>query len=106
MALGVSEIQGGIQRMQDISIIKQNEDNKVLIDQSQTENAFSQEVQDRSEQVGDTAETRPDTQGFDASEQGAGEYIGDGGRRRKNGGKKSEEEEKRADGTVFVKSAS
>lgn len=72
-----------ISRAQDYSAIKQNEDNKGMVDQVNFSDQFQKNVDQNIREVrsGDNAqwhEKRPD-----AKEQGNGQYSGDGGSRRK-----------------------
>ncbi|MDE7353748.1 MAG: hypothetical protein K2O06_11975 [Acetatifactor sp.] len=88
MAFGSIELTT-ISRAQDYSAIKQNEDNKGMVDQSN----FSAQVQKTTEQKTREVHSSDDTQWQerkpDAKEKGNGTYFGDGGRRRQ---KKSSQE--------------
>lgn len=77
------EIQGQVTRAQDFTTIKQNEDNKGMVDQSNFQQQFHQSVESKVRQVrqGDHAEN--EGKRFDAKEKGNGSYSGDGGRKRK-----------------------
>ena len=81
MAFGSIELTT-ISRAQDYSSIKQNEDNKGMVDQSN----FSAQVQKTTEQKTREVHSSDDTQWQekkpDAKEKGNGTYFGDGGRRR------------------------
>lgn len=83
MTISRVEIQGQVTRAQDFTTIKQNEDNKGMVDQSNFQRQFGQTVENRVRQVhqGDRAENN--SKKFDAKEKGNGSYAGDGGRRRK-----------------------
>jgi len=72
-----------ISRAQDYSTIKQNEDNKGMVDQAnfseQVQKAVDQNIREvRSRDEAQWHENRPD-----AKEKGNGKYSGDGGRNRK-----------------------
>lgn len=89
MAFGSIELTT-ITRTQDYTTIKQNEDNKGLVDQSN----IGQQVQKESEQhirevrSSDNADWH--NKKFDAREKGDNEYSGDGGSRRKQQEKKEQ----------------
>ena len=82
MAFGSIELTT-ISRAQDYTTIKHNEDNKVMVDQSN----FSEQVQKATQQNIREVHSSDDTQWResrpDAKEKGNGQYRGDGGRRRK-----------------------
>lgn len=82
MAIGAIEL-ATISRAQDYTTIKHNEDNKVMVDQSN----FSEQVQKATQQNIREVHSSDDTQWResrpDAKEKGNGQYSGDGGRRRK-----------------------
>lgn len=70
------EMQGVIQRVQDISQIKQNADAKPQIDQSNIHNQFTKEIKHNQEQIvkQDNADRKDEK--YDAKEKGKGEYFG------------------------------
>lgn len=70
------EMQGVIQRVQDITQIKQNADAKSQIDQSNIQNHFSKEVRHNQEQVVKQDNTNDRDEKHDAKEKGKGEYVG------------------------------
>lgn len=82
MAFGAIELTT-ISRAQDYTTIKHNEDNKVVVDQSN----FSDQVQKATEQNIREVHSSDDPQWHerrpDAKEKGNGQYGGDGGSRRK-----------------------
>lgn len=79
-----------ISRLQDYSGIKQNEDNKGMIDQGHIVDHFQKTTEQRSQEVqgSDNAQWREHKP--DAREKGSNEYAGDGGRRRNKNGKPME----------------
>lgn len=83
MALGSISLQGQISRAQDFSTMKQNEDNKVVVDQGNFQSHFKKEVDQNLSRVHQSDDTENQGKKFDAKEKGNGEYSGDGGRRRK-----------------------
>ncbi len=96
MTISRVELQGQLTRAQDFTTIKQNQDNKGLVDQTNFQRQFNQTVENKVHQVhqGDKAEN--EGKRFDAKEKGNGVYYGDGGKRRKK-------EESEKDGKVVVK---
>ncbi len=87
MTISRVELQGQVTRAQDFTTIKQNENNKGMVDQTNFQNQFTQTVESKVRTVhqGDQAENRGKR--FDAKDKGNGSYAGDGGRRRKKGEK-------------------
>lgn len=83
MAIGSISLQGQISRAQDFSTIKQNEDNKVLVDQGNFQMQFKKEVNQNMNRVRQSDNTENQSKKYDAKEKGGGQYSGDGGRRRK-----------------------
>lgn len=71
-----------VQRTQDFTTMKQNEDNKGTIDQSNFQMKMEKEfkLQLSNVRTADNAEKKGDNS--DAKEKGNGTYTGDGGRRR------------------------
>ena len=82
MAIGAIEFTT-ISRAQDFSIIKQNEDNKVMVDQSNFSTQMQKHTEQQTRQVQSGDETQWQEHRPDAKEKGNGNYAGDGGRRRK-----------------------
>ena len=99
MTISRVALQGQVTRAQDFTTIKQNEDNKGMVDQSNFQKQFDRTVDNRLRQVnqGDRAEN--EGKRFDAKEKGGGSYQGDGGQNRKK-------EDKEADGKVLIKGRS
>ncbi len=91
MSISRIELQGPIVRAQDFTTIKQNEDNKGMVDQSNFQMEFHKAVDNKLTQVqkGENAEGKG--KGPDAREKGSNEYAGDGGKhRRKNSGQEED----------------
>ncbi len=82
MAIGSISLQGQITRAQDFSTLKQNEDNKVTVDQGNFQTHFNKEVKQNLSRVHQSDDTENQNKKFDAKEKGDNEYAGDGGRRR------------------------
>lgn len=82
MAMGAIELTT-ISRAQDYSPIKQNEDNKGVLNQSNIGQHIQKDTQQRAREVrsGDNAEWQ--NRKFDAKDKGSNEYKGDGGRKKK-----------------------
>ena len=84
MAIGSISLQGQISRAQDFSTIKQNEDNKVIVDQGNFQTQFKKEVDQNMNRVRQSDNTENRGKKYDAKEKGGGQYSGDGGKHRKN----------------------
>lgn len=99
MSISRVEIQGQVTRAQDFTTIKQNENNKSFVDQTNFQKQFDRTIDNRLRQVheGDRAEN--EGKRFDAKDKGNGSYSGDGGKGRKK-------EEKERDGRVVLKGSS
>lgn len=82
MGLGPMEISGAISRIQDFATIRQNEENKGTVDQTNFAGQFQKEVQNRTNTVKRADDTNNEQKKFDAKEKGSNEYHGDGGKRR------------------------
>ncbi len=100
MTISRIELQGQVTRAQDFTTVKQNQDNKGLIDQSNIQTQFNRNVEDKLHQVGQGERTENEGKRMDAREKGEGSeggYYGDGGKRRR------QEDEKESDGKVILK---
>lgn len=82
MAYGSIELTT-ISRAQDYSIIKQNEDNKGMIQQTNVSVQMQKNTQQRLQEVHKSDDVEWHQQRPDAKEKGKGQYAGDGGRKRK-----------------------
>lgn len=94
MAMGPIEL-GTVVRSQDYTMIKQNEDNKNVAQQSVLVQDKQKEDTQKTKQVNQSDDTQWQQKKFDAREKGSGNYEGDGGRKRKK--------EKEPDGKVVMK---
>lgn len=83
MAIGSISLQGQVTRAQDFSTIKQNEDNKVMVDQGNFQSHFNKEVKQNLSRVHQSDDTDNPNKKYDAKEKGNGQYSGDGGKNRK-----------------------
>lgn len=99
MTISRVALQGQVTRAQDFTTIKQNEDNKAVVQQSNIQREFGRVVDDRLHQVHQGERTENEGKRFDAKDKGNGTYSGDGGAHRK-------EEEKKKDGKVILKGQS
>ena len=97
MAMGVMEI-AAITRTQDFTTVKQNEDNRSIIQQSNMVQKMNREEEDKPKQVAQSENADWMNKKFDAREKGNGSYNGNGGENRK---KRQE-----PDGVVKLKSQS
>lgn len=95
MAIGMIELQGQITRAQDYTTIKQNEDNKPMLDQMNFGEQMSRQVERKAEEVNQADKSEYYNRKFDAKDKGDNEYRGDGGKKRKK--------QSREDGKVFLK---
>ncbi len=96
MTISRVELQGQVTRAQDFTTIKHNEDNKGMVNQSNIQRQFDQNVDNRLHQVHQGNRAENEGKRFDAKEKGNGSYSGDGGQKRKK-------DEKEKDGTVVKK---
>lgn len=96
MAISPILLNGSVTRMQDITQVKQNEDMKGMVDQTNFQNTFHKEIDHKLNQVHQSDNADNHQKKFDAREKGDNEYSGDGGKRR--------QQNKRQDGNVIAKS--
>lgn len=96
MAISPIVLNGMLPASQDVSALKQFDDNRAAVMQGTTENRVERQADAKLNSVreGDNAENP--NKGYDASEKGDNEYSGDGGTRRKK-------EDKGFDGKVVIK---
>ena len=96
MTISRVALQGQVTRAQDFTTIKQNEDNKGMVDQSNYQRQFDQSVDNRLRQVNQGEKAENEGKRFDAKEKGGGRYEGDGGKERRKNNKEQ-------DGKVLIK---
>ncbi len=96
MAIGSISLQGQVTRAQDFSSIKQNEDNKVVVDQGNFQSHFNKEVKQNMSRVHQSDDTENPNKKYDAKEKGNGQYSGDGGKHRRK--QENEEAVQKLDG--------
>lgn len=90
------EMNGVISRVQDIGTIKQNEDNKPLVDQSRFQTHFNKEVDQHQKTVREADNSDNYQKKYDAKEKGNGTYFANQNKKRDNkkqNEKKSKEQE-------------
>lgn len=98
MAIRPVEVQGVVQRSQDIGQIKQNQDQKPQTDQTNIHVHMQHQTQQKSKQVTKFDNADKKEEKYDAKEKGKGEFFNNG----KKGKQKQMDEEE--DGVVKVKS--
>ena len=82
MAISPIDLGNAMTRTQDYATIKQNEDNKGFVDQSNFQSNLKKEVDNRLNQVQRKDGTEFNNKKFDAKEKGSNEYFGDGGKKK------------------------
>ncbi len=78
------EMNGVIARVQDAGAIKQNEDNKPMMDQSKFQTHFNKEVDQHQKTVRDADDSDNYQKKYDAKEKGNGSYYGKQNKKRDN----------------------
>jgi len=85
MGLGVMDIVS-ITRTQDYTTIKQNEDNRAMLQQTNIGQHIQKDVEQKHREVRKGDDTEWQNKKFDAKDKGANEYSGNGGAKRRNPG--------------------
>lgn len=98
MAIRPVEMQGMVQRSQDITGYKANEDNKPNVDQTNIFGNHLKELQQKQESVVKKQNADYNEQKYDAKEKGKNQYEGD-----KHGHREKQKREEEDDGTVAIK---
>lgn len=83
MAIGMIEFQGSIQRTQDYTALKQQENTRPAVDQSNFQLQIDKKVDQKIKQVVQGEDASKGENHADAKEKGNGRYAGDGGAGRK-----------------------
>lgn len=99
MAIRPVEVQGVVQRSQDIGQIKQNQDQKPLVDQNNIQAHMQHETEKSSRQVTKFQNSDKKENRYDAKEKGNGAY-----QQGKHRPKKREQGEEEEEGSVMLKS--
>lgn len=97
MSIRPIEFNGTIQRTQDVGTLKQNEDNKPLLEQQNIQTQFSKETVRHMQQVTHADDAENQQKRYDAKEKGSNEYVDLRQKKKK---------EKKKDGKVVEKSTS
>lgn len=90
MAIGPVELNGAMTRLQDFTSMKHNEDTKGLVDQTNFQTQFHQEIDSRLNQVHKSDNAENGETKYDAKDKGKNSYEGDGGKKKKNDFSKEE----------------
>lgn len=96
MAIGPVEMNGMITRTQDFTTIKQNEDNKGMLQQTTMQAHKKQEIDHQMNRVNRGDDAEQEKKNYDAKEKSGGQYAGDGGKHRKK-------KEEKTEGKVIIK---
>lgn len=97
MGIGPLELSGAIGRTQDFAVIKQHEDNRVMVEQGTMTQTAHQEEEQKANTVMRADQAVNYEHRFDAKEQGSNQYSGDGGRNRR------QDRKEEGDGKVTLK---
>lgn len=95
MSIRPVDFNGMIQRTQDVSTLKQNEDNKPLLQQQNIQTQFGKETVRHMQQVTHADDAENQQKRYDAKEKGSNEYVNQQQKKKK---------EKKKDGKVIEKS--
>ena len=74
MSIRPVEFHGVVQRSQDVSALKQNEDNRPMLQQQNVQTQFAKETMQHMRQVNQANDSDNPEQKFDAREKGSNEY--------------------------------
>lgn len=83
MAIGMVELHGAIQRTQDYTAVKHQENMKPAVDQTNFQANMEKKIDEKINQVVQGEDTSKSENHADAKEKGNGQYAGDGGAKRK-----------------------
>lgn len=97
MVINPISVQGEITRAQDLSKIKHNQDNKVVVEQLNIQKQQENQTETKARQVQQKDETENEGKRHDAKDKGNNQYAGDGGRNR------HKEQREISDGKVVLK---
>lgn len=89
MSIRPVEFSGVVQRSQDMSTVKQNEDNKPMLQQQNVQTQFAKETVHHMQQVNHANDSDNPEQKFDAREKGSNEYENRRNKKKKQEGKNS-----------------
>lgn len=91
MGIDAVHLNGAMTGIQDYTTMRQQEEGKVFLDQSNFQKQINKNVDDKLNQVQKKDDTENRKGKFDAKEKGNGSYFGDGGKQRKEEEKAKEE---------------
>ncbi len=94
MSIRPVDVNGMIQRTQDVSTLKQNEDNKPVLQQQNIQAQFGKETIRHMQQVTHADDAENHQKRYDAKEKGSNEYTNN---------QKQKKKEKKKDGKVIAK---
>lgn len=83
MSIRPVEFSGLVQRSQDVSSLKQNEDNKPMLQQQNVQTQFAKDTVQHMHQVNEANDSDNPEQKFDAREKGSNEYEDHRNRKKK-----------------------
>ncbi len=89
MSIRPVEFSGMVQRSQDISALKQNEDNKAMLQQQNVQTQFAKDTVHHMKQVNHANDSDNPEKKFDAREKGSNEYEDRRNKKKKAGEKNS-----------------
>lgn len=88
MSIRPVEMNGVISRVQDVSTLKQNEDSKPLVDQSNFQSHIEKNIQHNQKQVREADDSDNHQKKFDAKEKGSNSYSSQNSKKKKEEDKK------------------
>ena len=94
MGIDAVHLNGAMTGVQDYNNMRQHEDMRGIMDQTNFQNQFNREVDNKLNQVQEKDKSEFRNQKHDAKEKGNGSYSGDGGRNRKIDKKEQENQVK------------
>lgn len=95
MSIRPVDLSGMLQRTQDVTTMKQNEDNKPVVEQQFLHTAQIKQEQKMAHKVSKAEEKDNDNYRYDAKEKGSNQYEGSG--------QKKQKKKKENDGKIMVK---
>ena len=104
MQIGQVDLNMAMIRPQDLAIMKQNENNKGMVDHAIFQNAVDKKNEEKAASVNFSPEIDTSAGQRDATEGGSNQYDGDGGRQRRQGRGEPEKQEIPVEGRVIKKS--
>lgn len=91
MGIDAIHLNGAMTGIQDYNSMRQQEEAKVFLDQSNFQNQFTQKVDTKLNQVQQKDDTENRKGKFDAKEKGSNTYFGDGGQKKRDEEKAKQE---------------